>query len=148
MNFAMGYDFIEEERGACLECGEIIRYGRSDRKFCCEKCKNKFNNRKTRNVRSMKLRIWNSLEKNHSILDNLLKMGIDTIHLPDLSALGFNIDYSTSYHKVGSRKEFRCFDILYYMSDSRIFGIRRVAAFISELGKIGQDSVTLHKNSV
>ena len=136
----MDYRSMDQERSFCLEWGEPIVYGRTDKKFCCESCKNRFNNRKIRNSRNMKQRIWNALEKNHSILESLIKLGIVSIRLPDLCSLGFNPEYSTSYHKVGNHKEFRCFDIVYYLSESRIFGIRRVAAFVSELVKVADDS--------
>lgn len=135
----MEYEIIDESRSACLECGEPIIYGRTDKKFCCEGCKNRYNNRRTRNSRNMKLRIWNALEKNHRILEGLIKTGIATVRLPDLASLGFNAEYSTAFHKVGNHREFRCFDIVYYLSESRIFGIRKVAAFVSELGKVAED---------
>lgn len=136
----MRYVIVDEERGTCLECGEPLVYGRTDRKFCCDKCKNRYHNRRIRNSRNMKLRVWNALEKNHGILESLIKMDVDAIKLPDLSSLGFNMEYSTSFHKVGRHSQFRCFDILYYMTDSKIFGIRKVAAFISELGNVANDA--------
>lgn len=141
----MGYRILDVKKVECLECGEPITYGRKDKKFCCEQCKNRFNNRKIRNLRNMKLRIWNTLQKNHDILEGLIKIDVDSINIADIAAMGFNIEYSTSYHKIGKHKEFRCFDIVYFLSETKIFGIRKVAAVISKLGKISTNSVSLHR---
>ena len=52
----------------CLECGDKISYGRSDKKFCCEDCKNRHHNHKVRSSRSVKRRVVSALERNYDIL--------------------------------------------------------------------------------
>ena len=110
----------------CLECGGEISYGRRDRKFCCAECKNLYHNRQHHYRRSVHLHITGALEKNYDILNRLLKAGITSVNLGDLAQMGYNIEYMTSYHKVGGHSEYRCFDIRYFCSATRIFNIERV----------------------
>lgn len=114
----------------CLECGDVIRYGRPDRKFCCDSCKNRYNNRRTRSSRVMKLRVINSLEKNHMILSHLLKMGIDSIEITSLKQLGFSFDYMTSYRKYRGHAEIWCFDIRMVVTETKVKSIERVSPLL------------------
>lgn len=120
------YTVKERYTVECLECGNEIKYGRSDRKFCCDKCKNLYHNRMTHQRRSVQLRVLGALEKNYEILSRLLSAEITSVSIGDLSQTGFNKEIMTSYHKVGSHDEFRCYDIKYYCSATRIFNIERV----------------------
>ena len=124
----------------CLECGDEIHYGRPDRKFCSENCKNAYHNRKARNSRNTKLKVINALENNHGSLDRMLKLGIDSIDLVDMKHLGFNVDYSTSYRKIRRHDEYCCFDIRYILTPTRICSISRVQAML--------DADISEKNSV
>lgn len=117
------------EAAKCLECGDEILYGRTDRKFCSEECKNRFNNRKSRNSRVAKLRTLNALEKNHRILDRLLKAGMDSIEIILAKQMGFDPDYVTSFHSPGGIAEYCCFDIRYRMDGTMITGMSRMASF-------------------
>ncbi len=119
----------EDHLNRCLECGDRIRYGRTDRKFCCDKCKNSYNNRKTRVSRNFKLKVRNAIEKNYEILESLVKSELSSISLSEIAMMGFKVDFVTSYHKVGSHHEYWCYDIRYYLSDSRLFEIQRVVPF-------------------
>ena len=87
-------------KARCLECGDRIEYGRQDKKFCCETCKNRYNNRRARGSRGIKVKVLSALEKNHNILERVLKLGLDNISVAELRQMGFNFDYVTSYHKV------------------------------------------------
>lgn len=121
----MEYD--EKSRTAiCLECGDSIVYGRQDKKFCCETCKNRYNNRKTRRIRAMKSKIMSALEKNYRILEDLLKMNATEVSVQQLRQLGFNFDYVTSYHKVRRHDEYCCFDICITVMSARVMSISRV----------------------
>ena len=121
----MGYD-TERRESRCLECGDMIEYGRQDRKFCCTSCKNRFNNRRTRGSKAVKARILNALEKNYAILERLLKLGMTSLSAAQLRQLGFNFDYVTSYHKVRRHDEFCCFDISVTVMASRVISIERM----------------------
>lgn len=113
-------------RGKCLECGASLPNGRSDMKFCSASCRNRYNYRKGNRDKGVKLRTINAINRNYEILESLLEDGTSTIDNPDLSAMGYNFDCITSYHKVRNHNEYRCYDIKYYKSESRIFGLSRV----------------------
>ena len=114
----------------CLECGDEIHYGRPDRKFCCENCKNAYHNRKARNSRITRLKVMHALDKNHGILEKLLKLGIDSIDLLELKHLGFDMSYSTSYRRVRCHDEYCCFDIRYIMTPTKICAVSKVQSSI------------------
>lgn len=125
----------------CLQCGGEILQGRKDRKFCCEECKNRWHNKRRYPARAqLEGTILRILDRNRSILDRLLKMGIDSIDLFTLSRLGFDNTYVTSYRKIGRRNIYGCFDLQYEMTPSRI---RRLMSLASDgegalkLGKRG-----------
>ena len=114
------------ERAVCLECGDEIVYGRKGRKFCSEECKNTYHNRKHHHSRTVRLRILGILDRNYSVLEKLLRLDIRSVSLGDLALMGYNKEFVTSYHKVGSHDEYSVFDIKYCCSSSRVFRIERV----------------------
>jgi len=115
----------EETKANCLECGTELEYGRTDRKFCCPTCKNRYNNRKYYDIRSLHTRIRGILEKNYTILDKLIKLDISSMDMGDIVQWGFNPEYSTGHRKVRGHNEYRCYEIKYLISSSRIFNIER-----------------------
>lgn len=116
----------DRRESKCLECGDTIEYGRQDRKYCCTSCKNRFNNRRTRGSRAAKARIMNALEKNYSILERLVKLGMTSMSTAQLRQMGFCFDYVTSYHKVRRHDEYCCFDISVTVMSSRVISIMRM----------------------
>ena len=118
------YKILEDV--SCLECGDVIPYKRSNKKFCCEKCKNTYNNKKIRNARISKLRILNALDKNYKILSNLIKSEMSSLDIMQAKQLGFDFTYVTSYHKLRKGNEFFCFDIRFKISQSRLYSICRL----------------------
>ena len=93
----------------CLECGAIF-YGRSNRKFCCDACKNKYHNRHFQDIRNRKLRVKSVLEKNYKILSGLLHENRLSVDFAELSLLGYNPE---------------CYDIMFMISAERIYNIHR-----------------------
>lgn len=110
----------------CLECGDKIEYGRSDKKFCCEACKNIFNNRRAHAYRMIHMRVMGILDRNHDILEHLIRTGVRSIDIGDLSQMGYNCDYATSFYRTRHHQECRCFDIKYFISDQKVFNIEKV----------------------
>lgn len=110
----------------CLECGEKIRYGRIDKKYCCEDCRNRHYNNLMKASRTFRRRILAILEKNYNILEEILRAGADSIDLSDLLQMGFVPGVVTSYHKIRRHDEYSCFDIKYIMTDSRIYSISKI----------------------
>ena len=115
----------EEKRGRCLECGNTLPYGRSDMKFCSASCRNRWHYLQDGGLQGTRRKIIGALDRNHSILESLIDEGVTRIDIPDLAQMGYNFDCVTSYHKVRNRDEYRCYDIKYCMSASRVFKLER-----------------------
>ena len=72
------------------------------------------------------MRVLGILDRNHEILEGLLRMGITSIDAGDLAQMGYNNDYATAFYKTRRRTEIRCFDIKYYCSENKIYSIEKV----------------------
>ena len=130
-NFAeksVGMDYREKEQKIthCLQCGEAITYGRSDRKFCCEECKNRFHNRQTNAARAVRARVNGILDRNYRLLEHWLGEGRDEVDVMEAVEEGFNLDFATTFHKSRSRMELACYDIHYRQSENRISAIHKI----------------------
>ena len=123
----MVYKKYERHIPVCLECGDQIRYGRTDKKFCCDTCRAKYNNANAIAGRAYKRRVMGMLEKNYDILDTMLRSDITSVELVELVNMGFVPGVVTSYHKVGRHDEYSCFDIKYIMTPSRVYGIKKIS---------------------
>ncbi len=110
----------------CLHCGTQIKYGRTDKKFCCDQCKNRHYNEQTRSGRAFRRKILSQLVTNYDVLDTLFKAGVYSIDLIDIVTMGFAPGIVTSYRKVGKHEEFCCFDIKYIMTKMRIYSISKL----------------------
>jgi len=115
-----------DETTYCLECGREIIYGRLDKKFCSCDCKNMYHNRNRRAKEIAFGKVQAILQKNYAILSWLLWAGRTNACIEELSEMGFDQLYYTEHRKIGIRKEYACFDIAYYLSDSKIFNVRRL----------------------
>ena len=108
----------------CLECGNRIRYGRTDKKFCCEDCKTRHHNSQA--ARSFKNKVISIINRNYEILDALFKDGTDSVELVDLLTMGFVPGIVTSYRRSGKHDVFTCYDIKYIMTGTRIYSIMKI----------------------
>ena len=122
----MKYNIKPQEEYHCLNCNSPI-YGRTDKKYCCQECKDFYNN----NIRATKLKLRSitlkNLERNHSILKQLLDKNIKSVRLTELDALGFNSDYCTFTTWEQNMRLLHCYDIRYNMTKSRVLNIDYVA---------------------
>jgi hypothetical protein len=99
---------MEERR--CLECNEILR-GRIDQKFCCDHCRNTYNNRLNQDANKLVRRINSILRKNRRILDKLNPDGKVTVDAMSLAEEGFNFHYFTNtYQTKKGATYFFCYD--------------------------------------
>ena len=114
---------LDDSQPLCLECGDMIPYGRGDRKFCSEGCKNRFHNREARQYRVRYARTIGVLQKNHDILQHLVRMGIRSISKAELVQLGYRPDFVTSFTRESRRTVCRCFDIVFFDTETRIAGL-------------------------
>ena len=110
----------------CLECGNQIRYGRTDKKFCCDECKSSYHNNQARAGRSFRNKVIAKINRNYEILNELLKSGVSSADLMDLTAAGFTQGIVTSYRRNGKHDEFTCYDIKYVMTKTRLFSIMKI----------------------
>ena len=117
---------LERHIPRCLECGDKIRYGRPDKKFCSEDCKNRHHNHLTRSSRYVKRKILSVLEKNHELLDELVRAGVDAVWLSDIMMMGFNPYYVTYFRKMRGHWQCGCFDINYIQTANRLSSISKI----------------------
>lgn len=80
----------------CLECGSRL-WGRSDKKFCHDMCRNTYNNRLTAFKNNTIRNIDNALKKNRRILDALCPAGKARVLRNALA--GFDFSYFTHLRK-------------------------------------------------
>ena len=111
----------------CLECGKELNYGgRTDRKYCSDSCRNRHNYKRNKDSLLYRERVLRHIEKNYEILSELLERGEKSKSLVDLAENGFNSFFFTTMKKVKTHNECRCYDIKYFLSENKIFGIERV----------------------
>ncbi len=123
----MDYEIKQKKlRSLCLECGNVIRYGRTDKRYCSDECKNRHHNHLAKAGRSYKAKVLKALEKNYAILDDLLKSGADSADLAGLMAVGFVPGVVTSYLKNGKHDVYTCYDIKYIMTPTRIYSMEKI----------------------
>lgn len=123
---SMEYKKHERHMPLCLECGNQIRYGRTDKKFCCDDCKTRHHNNLAKAGRIYKSKVNAVLGRNYEILEEVIRSGADVADLGDLMALGFAPGMVTSYRRRGKHDEFDCYDIRYIMTRTRLFSIRKI----------------------
>lgn len=79
----------------CLECGEKV-IGREDKKFCCDGCRNAYNNKINKDSTNYMRNINNKLRKNYRILSELNADGKSKSTRARLLNKGFDFDYLTN----------------------------------------------------
>lgn len=110
----------------CLQCGKTINYGRTDKKFCCDSCRNNYNNSIRKIHSTFKEKVDRAITGNYTLLNNLVKLGIRQLNLDEALVLGIRPNYVTSYSKVGGKAVFNCYDISFCLAEDRIFNIHRL----------------------
>lgn len=110
----------------CLHCGEQIRYGRTDKRYCCDECRHTHYNNQLKSSRAYRRRVLSQMMGNYQILDKLLQAEVDSIDLIDVVTMGFAPGVVTSYRRLGKHDEFGCFDIRYIMTGTRIYSISKL----------------------
>ena len=110
----------------CLECGDRIRYGRSDKKFCCDECKTRHYNRQAKGSRAFRRKVLRQLDRNYEILEALVRSGVTAADMTDLMSMGFLPALATSFKRTRTRMEYACFDIKYIMTPSRLSSITKI----------------------
>ena len=110
----------------CLECGEPV-YGRADKKFCSNVCRNSFHSHIRSEERQKRHLTMTLLAANYGILQNLLRIKKTSCPMDSLLDMGFLPNYVTRMgEKKGRHTEYRCFDIAYFQTSGKIFNLHKV----------------------
>lgn len=80
---------------SCLECGEKI-IGREDKKFCCDGCRNSYNNKINKDSNNYMRNINNKLRKNYRILSGLNVEGKSKTTKSKLLSKGYDFEFMTN----------------------------------------------------
>jgi len=107
------YENISAVEKKCLDCGDRL-YGRTDKKFCSDQCRNNYNNRLNRDSNNFVRNVHGLLRKNRRILADLHAEGKQKVHKDALFALGYNFSFFTHIIETSKGKKFHfCFEYGY-----------------------------------
>lgn len=106
-----------EPKRTCAQCGTQI-YGRSDKRYCSDYCRNTAHNLENRDVTNYQRKVNNILRKNRRILASFNPGGKAKVQRTVLMEEGFNFAYFTNIYetKKGGRYFF-CYDQGYIALD-------------------------------
>ncbi|MFT6867818.1 MAG: hypothetical protein ACJA08_002662 [Cyclobacteriaceae bacterium] len=110
----------------CLECGNHF-FGRADKKFCADSCRNAFNNKVYATDEAVIKKVNRVMRKNWMILNFLNPDDKLKIPITKLAKQGFDFDYITSNYFTKEGKEYRfCYEQGYLMlSDNNVLLVKR-----------------------
>ncbi|MEP2026545.1 MAG: hypothetical protein ABJH98_01665 [Reichenbachiella sp.] len=94
----------------CSECERPL-FGRTDKKFCSDACRNSYNNRVNADATNFVRNVNNALRKNRRILLDLNKGKDSKAHRDQLLRAGFDFDFHTN------TRETRTGELFYYCYD-------------------------------
>ena len=98
----------EERR--CLDCGERL-YGRHDKKFCSDQCRNSYNNRQRKDTNDYMRKVNGVLKKNRRILESLNPDGKKKVKKEWLLKEGFDFDFHTNTYTTREGKTYHfCYE--------------------------------------
>ena len=83
------------EEKECIECGTKI-YGRHDKKFCSDQCRNAYNNKLNSDSNNYIRKVNNILRKNRRILEKLTPTGKSKAPKSKLLDQGFDFNHHTN----------------------------------------------------
>jgi hypothetical protein len=101
----------------CLNCGDTF-VGRSDKKFCCDQCRNTYNNRNRSLHEQHIIDINKILRSNRKILKQFNPEGKTTIRRKYLEQWGFNFKYHTHTFTTKHNNTYKfCYEYGYLVLD-------------------------------
>ncbi|MEX2380147.1 MAG: hypothetical protein WD530_05355 [Vicingaceae bacterium] len=107
----------------CAECGEKL-FGRKDKKFCSDQCRNTHNNRLNSDEGNYMRNVNNILRKNRRILASYAPKGKGKANRETLLKDGFNFTYYTNtYTTKDNRTYYYCYDYAYLDIDNNWYAI-------------------------
>jgi hypothetical protein len=115
-----------EEKRNCLECGIEI-YGRVDKKFCSDQCRNTFNNRGNADSNAYVRSVNYILRKNRRIMEEIIlssNKDVKRVQRNLLLNLGFDFGYYTNIYKTKTAKYYYfCYEYGYNILDNEYLAI-------------------------
>lgn len=110
---------MEEKK--CLECGKPV-YGRRDKKFCDDQCRNAHNNRQNSDSNNYVRNVHGLLRKNRRILQELNPEGKSKTTRSKMIEKGFDFTYHTStYTTKAGATYFFCYEYGYLALENEIY---------------------------
>lgn len=110
----------------CKECGKPLPGGRADKMYCGMSCRHRHSYKALLMGQEMRRNTIAVLDRNHSILSELLRRKVESVNLPELLFRGFNPDFMTCCRRKARYSECGCYDIVYNLTADRIFSITKI----------------------
>lgn len=109
------------EKRLCPVCHSPI-FGRADKKFCSDQCRNAYNNEKYSLNSPLIQKINRVLKKNYTLLKTLNKSGKTKVNRSKLLQEGFDFNYFTSIYKTKKGNVyFLCYDQGYLKLEDEMY---------------------------
>ncbi len=116
----------------CLECEEEL-FGRIDKKFCSDQCRNAYNNKSLREENNYIRSVNSILRKNRRILAKLNPKGKAKVHRDQLLKKGFSFNYHTDLYKTKENKVYHfCYDQGYLELEGQLFALVKKKEYINQ----------------
>ena len=100
----------------CLQCNQTL-FGRKDKKFCNDFCRNSYNNNLNRDKVEIGRNINNRLRRNNRILKTLLEEGSRSVSKLELNLRNFDFNYITNVNDSKNGTIFYVYDAGYQKLD-------------------------------
>ncbi|TNE78620.1 MAG: hypothetical protein EP332_13495 [Bacteroidetes bacterium] len=108
------------QKQVCQECGSRM-FGRSDKKFCSDLCRNSYHNRLNSEQNSFMRQINGTLKRNRKILEDLFARHTEPLNRNELQELGFNFRHYTGSERTDKGVRYFCYEFVYsYLSKNEI----------------------------
>ena len=102
----------------CSECERPL-FGRTDKKFCSDGCRNAYNNRVNADATNFVRNVNNALRKNRRILLEIKEGNQKEVHRDHLVRAGFDFDYHTNTRETQKGDMFYyCYDLGYQLLEN------------------------------
>ena len=109
-----------EEKRKCLECETEI-WGRVDKKFCSDQCRNTYNNKVHKLSNAYVRKVNYSLRKNRHLMEQLLlgkEKGVTKVRVSEMLRQGFTFDFHThTYTNKKGETYYFCYEYGYLKID-------------------------------
>jgi YHS domain-containing protein len=111
------------DKKPCIECAREF-YGRSDKKFCTDVCRNAFHNKEKAEENQVIKQTNGILRRNRKILTEAYLKGKTRTNKEKLLLQGFNFSYFTNIYRTSQGKEyFFCYEKGYIFLENEVVQI-------------------------